>query len=176
MIDFVSFEGRVRMTETVSGTSDFAQDMWIVPINDLGTDDADILNVVDSASRLNESFDGIRLENRIVVQDQDVVGFAGGFAIESRRDGGAEAGTLRQAEDPRIPQGLGKDVARPVARPAVDRDYSIARVGLGGQSRQAVAKPRFAVLDDEHDEDTRGLGVARGERTISLFGLGHQAS
>ena len=67
LVELAVLERGVGVTEPVGGAPHLPQDPRLVPIDDLRADDADAFDALDALGGLEEAFDGIRRERRVVV-------------------------------------------------------------------------------------------------------------
>ena len=170
LVDLAVLQGRVRMPEAVGGTADLAQEPGLVPVNDLGADDADVLEALDADRRLDEPRDAVGVHRGVVVGDEEVVGGGGGrHRREGRLHGAGDTQVLIEGEDTaRSERGL-EELVRLVGGGVVDGQDTQSWIGLRGERVQALADPARGVVRHEHGEHRR-----RAESGVGRVGLSHE--
>jgi hypothetical protein len=158
------------MPEAIGGTADLAQEPGLVPVDDLGTHDADVLEALDADRRLDEPRDAVGVHRGVVVGDQEVVGRGGGrHRRQGRLHGAGHAEVLLEGEDAtRSERGL-EELARLVGGRVVDGQDTQPWIGLCCERVEALADPARGVVRHEHGQHRRSAesGVGRG-------GLSHE--
>ena len=67
LVELAVLERRVGVAEPVGRAPHLPEDPRLVPVDDLRADDADAFDALDALGRLEEAFDGIGRERRVVV-------------------------------------------------------------------------------------------------------------
>ena len=155
LIDLPGLQRRHRVPESIDRTPDIAQRARVLQVHDLRADDADPLRSLQRG-RLDEVGDGVGVEHRVAVQEQDVVGRRG------HGQGTARRRTIRRtrarsfvADHPLRTEGPDEEVMRLVGRRIVDREDAEGGVGLRGERVEAFAKRGVRRAHDEDAEDRR---------------------
>jgi hypothetical protein len=78
LVQLALLQGGVRVAEPVGRAPHLPEHPRLVPVDDLGADDAHAFHGLDAFGGLEEAFDGIGRERRVVVHQQEVVGGLGG--------------------------------------------------------------------------------------------------
>ncbi len=161
LIDLARLERGCGMAEAVRGSADIAQRTRIVLVDDLGTDDPHVLDA-DPDRRLHQPADGIPVERRRRLDDEDEVGAFRHRAVERG------ANRANGSERPLVPQDASRaerameQLPRLLVGSVVDREDAEARVGLVREREQALAQPRGSPGLDHEQREHAWCGRAGG--------------
>jgi len=154
VVEFTLLQRRVREAEPVRGLPDLAEHLGPVPVDHLRPHHADIL---DPLRRFDQPGDRVGRQQRVVVEEQDVIGGRGQVRCEAAGQRGGEPDVLVQPDDPLGAEGLLEQMGRIVGGTVVDGEHAEPRMGLVGKAEQALREPRGAVLRHQHDKNARWL-------------------
>ena len=154
LIDLPGLQRRHRVPEAIDRTPDIAQRARVLQVHDLRADDADPLRSLQRG-RLDEVGDGVGVEHRVSVQEQDVVGRRGHRQGQRDVEGSAVPKRVFVADHPLRTEGSDEEVMGLVGRRIVDREDAEGGVGLRGERMEAFAKGGVRRAHDEDAEDRR---------------------
>ena len=154
LIDLPGLQRRHRVPEAIDRTPDVAQGAWVLQVHDLRADDADTLRSLQPG-RFDKVGDGVGVEHRVAVQEQDVVGRSG--HRQGQRD--AERSGIPErvfvADHPLRTEGPDEEVMGLVGRRIVDREDAEGGVGLRRERVETFAEGGVRCAHDEDAEDRR---------------------
>ena len=111
LVDLSLFEWRVRVSETVRGQADLAEDARLLPVHHLRTDDPDSL---DSLGRFHQRAHRAPVQHGVVVQEENVVGLPRRLGLERPVHGSSEPEVPFAPQDPiwteRRPEEVGRTI------------------------------------------------------------------
>ena len=162
LVELAVLQGRVGVAEPVGRAPHLPEDPRLVPVDDLGADDAHALDALDALGGLDEPCDGIGRERGVVVHQQEVVGGLGGRELGRGGQAPAMPRFSRSGHHPLPrPSACRRSSQRPVGGAVVDRDDAQAGVGLRGERLRGT--PRSQPAASRVTSTTSTLG----ERTAS---------
>ena len=143
LIDLARLQRRVRVTEPIRGATDLPQQPRLLPVHDLGSDDADVLHA-HADRRLDETRHRIGVERGVVVQHQEVVRGPRRGDLERRADRSGETAVAVGGDDAPVAQRLPEQDPtsrrsmrrRPRPRPSAGRSARRAPTGIRGAIRR----------------------------------------
>ena len=156
------------MAEAIGGTADVAQQARVVPVDDLGAHDADVIHARQAHGRLDHVGDALGVDRGVVVQEEEEVRLVRDRMRLRGRQRTGEAAVVGQRDHAALPQRLDQEFARTVGGSVVDGHHGEAGIRLRGERGQGLAQPSGRVPDDEDHQD--GGRALRGD---GGGGLGH---
>jgi hypothetical protein len=151
LIDLSFFQGCVRVTEPVRRESDLPQNLWVVPVEDLRPDNSRSL---DASCSFNQTRDGLGIQSRVVVQQEQEVGLGGDGERERLSDGPGETMVSFELHHATRTEDLLEDLRRVVPRAVVHRQDAESRMRLSSQRRQRPPYPGGSVAHDDNGKHT----------------------
>jgi len=134
----------------------------VIPVDDLRPDDPDAFGACEHG-RLHEPRDGFRIQDRVVMQQQDEVRLRGDRMRDGFVEGARESETAVVPQHPAFAERLDEQLVRAVGGGVVDREHADTRVGLRREGLEGLAEALGGVSDREDDED-RGDALGRRGR------------